>query len=357
MGKGRLAARPMMTIDGAQHSGSGTIVRSAVALAALLGQPLHIVNARAKRPKPGLRPQHLAAVRACAELCEATTEGLGVGSQDFTFVPGKRIHGGTFAWDIGTAGSATMLALSIVPLACFADRPVTARITGGVFQDFAPSPFHMQNVLAPLLARMGATVELEVVRAGYIPLGAGVIQLRVGPVKRTLTALAMTEPGEFHHARGIAFSSLLAERRVSTRMAQVCTEKLREAGLSCQIDEVYDTEAAHAGASLAAWAQSSTGCVLGADRAGALRRSSEAIGRFVAATLLEDMTIGATVDRHFADQLVLFATLAEGMTTYVVPRPTEHLDSNLWLAEQGGARVECHGQQVTIEGLGVERSH
>jgi RNA 3'-terminal phosphate cyclase (ATP) len=347
----------MMTIDGAQKSGSGTIVRYAVALAALLGRPLHVINARAKRPKPGLRPQHLAAVRACAELCEATTDGLGVGSQDFTFVPGRRIHGGTFTWDIGTAGSATMLALSIVPLACFADRPVTARITGGVFQDFAPSPFHMQHVLAPLLARMGATVELEVVRAGYIPLGAGVVRLRVIPVKRALAALAMAEQGDFHQVRGIAFSSLLAERRVSTRMAQVCAERLRDVGLACQIDEVYDTEAAHAGAGLAAWAQGSTGCVLGADRAGAFRRSSEAIGRFVATTLLEDMTSGATVDRHLADQLVLFATLAQGTTTYVVPRPTEHLDSNLWLAEQYGATVAGHGHQVTIAGLGVERMH
>ncbi len=347
----------MMTIDGAQKSGSGTIVRYAVALAALLGRPLRVINARAKRPKPGLRPQHLAAVRACAELCEGTTEGLSVGSQEFTFVPGRRICGGAFTWDIGTAGSATMLALSILPLACFADDPVTARITGGVFQDFAPSPFHMQYVLAPLLARMGVQVELEVIRAGYIPLGAGVVQLRVGPVQRGLDALALTEQGQFHQVRGIAFSSHLEERRVSTRMARVCIERLSEAGVSCQIEEVYDMAAAHAGASLAAWVESSTGCFLGADRAGALRRSSEAIGRFVAATLLEDMTTGATVDRHLADQLVLFATLASGTTTYLVPRRTEHLDSNLWLAEHFGARAECHAHQVTIEGLGVGRSH
>jgi RNA 3'-terminal phosphate cyclase (ATP) len=140
-------------------------------------------------------------------------------------------------------------------------------------------------------------------------------------------------------------------------MAQVCAARLSEVGLSCHIAEVYDTAAAHAGASLAVWAKSSTGCVLGADRAGALRRSSEAIGRFVAATLLEDMTTGATVDRHLADQLVLFAALAQGMTTYLVPRQTEHLDSNLWLAEQCGARVDCQAPRVTVEGLGIERSH
>jgi RNA 3'-terminal phosphate cyclase len=37
----------MVEIDGAQQSGSGTIVRYAVALAALLGHPLRLFNARA----------------------------------------------------------------------------------------------------------------------------------------------------------------------------------------------------------------------------------------------------------------------------------------------------------------------
>jgi RNA 3'-terminal phosphate cyclase (ATP) len=343
----------MITIDGAQQLGSGTIVRYAVALAALLGRPLHVVNARAKRPQPGLRAQHLTSVLACAELCGATTEGLGIGSQEFTFVPARRIKGGAFSWDIGTAGSATMLALSILPLACFADRPVTARITGGVFQDFAPSPFHLQNVLAPLLGRMGIQVELEVVRAGYLPVGAGVIQLRVMPVRQSLSALTLTEQGHCHEVRGVAFSSHLQERRVSERMVRSCERQLTASGLSCQIEEVYDTAAAHAGASLAVWTESSTGSIIGADRAGAIRRSSEAIGRFVAATLLEDIASGATVDRHAADQLVLFAVLAKGTSRYLVPRQTEHLLSNLWLTEQFGARVECQGQQVAIKGLNL----
>jgi RNA 3'-terminal phosphate cyclase (ATP) len=56
-----------------------------------------------------------------------------------------------------------------------------------------------------------------------------------------------------------------------------------------------------------------------------------------------------------ADQLVLFAALANGTSRYRVPRQTEHVDSNLWLAEQFGARGECSGGEVTIEGLGFRR--
>ena len=345
----------MIEIDGAQNSGSGTIVRYAVALASLLGQPLHLFNARAKREKPGLRPQHLTSVLACAEMCGAKTQGVNVGSHELTFIPGGGIKGGAFVWDIGTAGSTTMLALSILPLACFANSPVTARITGGVFQDFAPSPHHMQNVLAPLLQRMGLSLRLAVVRAGYVPKGAGVIELSVRPIERPLHALTLTEQGFLREVSGIAFSSHLRERRVSERMARVCEGHLANAGLSSKIERLYDTAALHAGASLVVWGESSTGCILGADRAGALRRSSEVIGRFVAEKFLADLTTGATVDQHIADQLVLFATLADGTSRYLVPRRTEHLASNLRLAEQFGAKVGFQGKEVTIEGLGFYR--
>lgn len=345
----------MIEIDGAQKSGSGTIVRYSVALAALMGQSLRLFNARARRDKPGLRPQHLTSVRASAEICGGRTEGLSVGCREFTFVPGGRIRGGDYEWNIGTAGSTTMLALSILPLACFADAPFTARITGGVFQDFAPSPFHMQHALAPLLQRMGVAMELRVVRAGYVPKGDGVIEFSVKPAERQLRPLSLTEQGFFSGVCGIAFSSNLEERRVSERMARVCEERFDKAGICTNIERAYDKSASHAGASLAVWGKSSTDCLLGADRAGAPRRSSESIGRFVAETFLADLATGATVDLHLADQLVLFAALAEGASCYLVPRRTEHLDSNLWLVELMGGKVRFQGRQLTVEGSGFRR--
>jgi len=344
----------LIRIDGAQQSGSGTIVRFSVALACLLGRPLHLVHARARRAKPGLRQQHVAAARACAELCGAESSGLEVGSRELTVRPGPRIRGGRHEWDIGTAGSATMLALALLPLAAFAETPLEARITGGVFQDFAPSPFHLQQVLLPLLARMGLRAELRLVRAGYVPRGAGVLELTVQPA-RSLAALVLDEPGRAERATGIAFASHLAERRVSERMALACEERLARAGLPAQIARVDDEQALHAGAGLAAWVETTTGCRLGADRAGAFRRSSESIGRFVADSLLEDLAAGATVDRHGADQLALFAALAAGRSRYRVPRETEHVATNLWLAEQFGAGVRRAGPVVEIDGLVVRQ--
>src|SRR5918994_3287738 len=120
----------MMTIDGSQYSGSGTIVRYSVALAALLHEPVRIINVRQNRAHRGLRTRHVASVLAGAALCGASTEGVQVESREFT-VQGARLSGGTFEWNIGTAGPTTMLALSVLPVACFADAAVSARIEEG----------------------------------------------------------------------------------------------------------------------------------------------------------------------------------------------------------------------------------
>ncbi len=346
------AAPDVIEIDGGEKSGSGTIVRSAVALAAILRKRLHLFNARAKREKPGLRPQHLTTILACAEMCGGKAEGVDVGCHEFVFVPGTRIKGGSYSWDIGTAGSATMLALGVLPLACFADGPVAARIRGGVFQDFAPSPHHLQHVLAPLLRRMGMVMDLQVQKAGYVPKGAGIIELNVKPASASLKPLVLLEAGFFSRVSGIAFSSHLEQRRVSQRMAEACERRLARAGLSPAIERIHDTTAFHAGASLAIWGESSTGCIIGADRAGALRRSSEAIGEFVAESFLANLATGAAVDEHAADQLISFALLARGNSRYLIPRLTGHLESNLWLADRFGAKVKCDEREVVIEGVG-----
>jgi RNA 3'-terminal phosphate cyclase (ATP) len=341
----------MLQIDGAQQLGSGTLVRFAVVLSGLTGRPVEIVNARAGRPKPGLRPQHVAAVRACAALCEARVEGVAVGSSALRFHPSGRIHGGSRAFAVGTAGSASMLALTLLPLAAFADRVLEARIEGGVFQDFAPSPLHMRFVLLPILERMGLRASLEVARPGYVPTGGGQLLLRVAPARPALAPLALLEPGRVEEVAGVALSSHLTGRRVSERMAQTCEAVLVGAGLRCAIERVDDDRAPQPGASLCVWAESSTGCRFGADRAGARRRSSEAIGRVVAKRFLADVASGGTTDRHLADQLVLFAALARGTSRWTPPRWTPHLASNLWLAELFGAAVRRVGRSVEVRGI------
>ena len=343
----------MRHIDGGAQSGSGTIVRLATALASLLGEELHITNIRAKRDKPGLRAQHLKAVSACSELCGGMVDKAEIGSREILYRPQGVIKGGNYAWDIGTAGSTVMLAEAILPVACFADSPVTFRVEGGLFQDFAPSAYHMCYVLIPILGRMGVDAEAKMIRPGYVPKGGGIIEVKVKPTKDGIKSLSLLRQGTITQVKGVAISSHLKKRKVSHRMAQSCKEILSAEGFEAEIEEVYDMSSIQEGAALALYAETDAGCIIGSDRAGAPRRSSEEIGKYVARSLLQDLSTGATVDRFLADQLLIYSALAHGTTEYLIPRITEHVETNLWLVQEMlGAGVKIEGNRVKIEGVG-----
>jgi len=354
----------MIEIDGSQKSGSGTIVRDAVSLSALMGQELHLTNIRARRDKPGLRPQHLKGVEACSQICQGELEGAKVGSREIRFRPGEKISGGDFNFDIGTAGSTTMLASILLPLSLFAKRASAYTITGGLFQDFAPSAYHLKYVLFPVLRKMGVDAGLQIIQPGYVPSGKGVTGIRVEPQRGRLRPIVLLEQGNIREIRGIALSSLLEGRKVSERMAKECQKRLKAKQCDARIEIVYDGKAGpafrkvsiQAGAALAIWAETNTGCLIGSDMAGEPRRTAEFIGKQVARKLIEDLETGATVDRHLADQLIPFCALADGVSEYLIPRMTEHVETRLWLVERiVGAKTEVRNNHLTIKGIGYLR--
>jgi RNA 3'-terminal phosphate cyclase len=135
-------------------------------------------------------------------------------------------------------------------------------------------------------------------------------------------------------------------------MADACQMVLKQRGLHADLRLWADDTAPQAGAALALFAEGPN-VLLGADQAGARRRPAEAIGRFVASTLLEDLGSGATVDRHLADQVIIFAALAAGTSTFLLPQITDHVRTNIWLVETLlGARARFEGLLLHVEGVG-----
>ncbi len=354
----------MIEIDGSERSGSGTIVRDSIGFAALLGEKLHLEAIRAKRDKPGLRAQHLRALQACRDICGGSFYGGQVGSREITFLPGNSLRGGEFQWDIGTAGSTIMLAMSVIPVSIFADGPSKYVITGGLFQDFAPSFFHLQKVLIPILRRMGVGLDSKILRPGYVPRGGGIIEIEIEPLGETLKPVSLSAQGQVERVEGIALASLLEEREVAERMARECREALEGAGHSMKVMIVNDTKetpayrttSVQAGAALAIWAETDNRCLIGSDMAGARGRPAEFIGKATARKLMEDIHSGATVDRHLADQIIPFAALADGWSTFVIPRMTDHIETRLWLVREIlGAETDVQGNRVRIRGIGFRK--
>ncbi|HYO78772.1 MAG TPA: RNA 3'-terminal phosphate cyclase [Thermoanaerobaculia bacterium] len=173
----------MIVINGSHGEGGGQVLRTSLALSLITGNPFRIENIRAQRKSPGLLRQHLTAVNAAAQVGDAAVEGASLGSATLTFVP-RALRSGDYTFAIGTAGS-TMLVLQtiLLPLA-LAGAPSTVELEGGTHNPSAPPFDFIDRAFLPLVRKMGAEVELELIRPGFFPAGGGRIRVRISPAKR-----------------------------------------------------------------------------------------------------------------------------------------------------------------------------
>ncbi len=323
----------LIEIDGSQKSGSGTILRLSVALAAITKQPLHIHHIRQNRPQPGLKPQHLEAVMTAAKLCDAELEGAEVNSRELWFRP-KEIKGGKIEAEIGTAGSIPMLLITVLPICAFAQNSVHLHVSkGGTDVSHSPTINYIKFVLLPTLKKMGLNASLTVHKYGYYPKGNGEITISVNPCP-SLKALRLENFGKLEAITGVSVCTFLAERHVAERQANSAKEYLSERSHSAKIEVINDrSNPLQKGSSLVLWAEADGRVIVGADAIGELRKTSEAVGKEAAEKLYMEISVKPTVDTHLADLLVPYVALAHGKSTYFTRALTEHLETNIWLSE------------------------
>jgi RNA 3'-terminal phosphate cyclase (ATP) len=325
----------MIEVDGSEKSGSGTILRMSVALSAVIGQPLHIINIRQKRPEPGLKPQHLEAVLAAARLCQAELEGAELKSRELWFRPNK-VKSGRIDAEIGTAGSIPMVLMTVLPMCVHAEHAVELHVSkGGTDVSHSPTINYMRFVFLPVLRRMGLNAFVTVHKYGYYPKGMGEVTLTVEPCK-SLSPLLLESFGNLKTIRGVSVCTFLADRRVAERQAEAARAYLGGKNLTiANIQIVNDnSNPLQKGSSLVLWAETDSGVILGADAIGELRKPSESVGEEAAIKLVSEVSAKPTVDLHLADLLIPYVALAEGKSVYLTRAISEHVETNTWLAEK-----------------------
>jgi len=331
----------LFEVDGSQKSGSGTILRIAVAIAAIKRKSLHLTNIRQNRPRPGLKPQHLEAVLTAGKLCNAKIEGATLDSRELWFTPGD-IRGGDIEAEIGTAGNIPMLLTAVLPICLFAKEPLVLHVKkGGTDTNHAPTMNYMRNVFLPTLKKMGIEADLSVQRYGYYPKGNGEATLTMKST-RTLKPLLLESFGNLQSVKGVSVCTFLADRKVAERQAKAATENLAAKGYRANIQIVNDTSnPIQKGSSLTLWVETDTGAILGGDAIGELKKTAEAVGAEAAENLYKELSFMPTVDTHLADMLVPYVSLVKGPSVFLTRRVSDHLEANIWLAEEMlGARFE-----------------
>jgi RNA 3'-terminal phosphate cyclase (ATP) len=170
----------MIELDGSVGEGGGQILRTALSLSMITGQPFRIERIRVRRSKPGLLHQHLMAVQAAAQVCGGDVSGDALGSQSLVFQPGP-VRAGDYKFAIGTAGSCTLVLQTLVPALLLADGPSQVEVCGGTHNPMAPPAHFLQRAYSRALADMGAVVNFKVKRFGFFPAGGGELVADIQP--------------------------------------------------------------------------------------------------------------------------------------------------------------------------------
>jgi RNA 3'-terminal phosphate cyclase (ATP) len=327
----------MIDIDGSFGEGGGQILRTSLALSLLTGKPFKLRKIRANRkPKPGLRPQHLASVRAAAKIGSARVTGDAVGSNQLTFEPGPA-KPGSYRFDIGTAGSTALVLHTVyLPLAMAGTSEVI--LEGGTHNEKAPCYHFLQTTWRAYLERLGLTIALKMTRPGFYPRGGGEISARIAACK-SLRPLTMTGPVKLETASVLSMTAGLPDH-VAKRQARRAEIRLKDAGLAPQI--ACEEWEGGPGCMLAITLDGSVPSLFFG--LGARGKPAEAVADDAADETLAHRESAMPVDRHSGDQLLLPLALADGNSEYHVSAIDPHLTTNAAIIQKFVSR------EITIEG-------
>lgn len=340
----------MIIIDGSYGEGGGQILRYAASLAAAYGKQIKVVNIRAKRPNPGLRPQHIGGLKILLEICGGKVEGLRVGSKEVTLNFGNPKPGEYF-YDVGTAGSITLVLQSILPVLALHSGYYEITIIGGTDVKWSPTSDYLKYVLLPNLRLLGVDSEVEIVKRGYYPRGGGKVILRFHGSKlrnKIFSRDAAKNTNVISVVSNLPYH--IIERQIKPIKAEF--EKLNVKNVSYHAKYLGPDKAAGPGTSVLIYTQSETGVLCGGDSIGERGKPAEVVGIEALKKYLEWYRSKAALDIFMADMIIPYLFMARGYSMYTAPRMTLHMDSALYVANkitERGFKVENINDEVKIE--------
>ena len=317
-------------IDGRQGEGGGQILRTSLALASLLRKPVQIHHIRAGRKRPGLRPQHLMAVKAMASITGGKMKGAEPGSMHLFFEPGQ-IRAGSYSFDVGTAGSTSLVLQTMIPALLFGKGVSSVLITGGTHVPWSPCFHYLSQVFAPALACIGNVLALEIEHWGWYPKGGGKIKAGISPVS-LLRSTERAQRGELKEIRVLSAVSNLS-MSIAERQRDQVIRRFHGHGLKTPRVEMLSAPSQGTGTLVFLMCRFEGGTA-GFTSLGKKGKRAEEVADDACSDLLQFLASDAAMDEHLADQLILYMALAKGRSSIVTERITTHLRTNMWVVEQ-----------------------
>jgi RNA 3'-terminal phosphate cyclase (ATP) len=312
--------RDQVVIDGSMGEGGGQILRSAVALSLVTGRAFAIEGIRAGRAKSGLLRQHLTAVRAGAAVGQADVTGDELGSTALTFAP-RVVRGGDFTFNVGSAGSATLVLQTVLPALLLAPAASRLTIEGGTHNPAAPPFDFLATTFAPQIRRMGAGLVLAIEAHGFHPAGGGRLTAVIDPTTR-LQPLTLLERGPVT-VRARALLASLPEQ-IARRELGIVQRRLGLERTQCRSEQVSTSPGPGNVVLIEIVSDAVTEVITGFGRKGV---PSEEVAGGACAEAEAYIAAGVPVGAHLADQLLLPMALAGG-GAFRTLAPTPHTVTN-----------------------------
>lgn len=320
----------MVNLDGSVGEGGGQMLRTALLWSIITQTPFRMEKIRENREKPGLKAQHLHAIRALQAMGPVKAEGAELGSRSLSFTPAK-LEAVDTRLDVGTAGALTLVLQTLLPVVLATPGTSRFRLIGGTDVAWSPTLDYLRNVvLRPAMLR-AYRLQLDVVRRGYYPAGGGEVLLEAAGWKE-VEPLDWLERGRLLQIRIVSTASqALAERKVAERQAEAAAAVLQRHGVRVH-EEILYGEARSPSCSITCIADYPGGQRLGGSALGERGTAAEEVGKQAAERLSAEIDGGAPVDEYAADQLIPWLALSGG--AYRANVISEHTRSNLWVTEQ-----------------------
>lgn len=322
----------MIELDGSAGEGGGQILRSGLALAMCTGQPLRITQIRAKRAKPGLMRQHLACVNAAQAVSNARVDGAELGSMALSFEPGE-VRAGDYRFVVGTAGSCTLVLQTVLPALMRAASPSRIELSGGTHNPMAPPVHFIDRCFAPLLARLGVGLQVNLRRHGFYPAGGGEAIAEIAPASRGLQPFDLLERGAVREAYAECLTPGLL-RHVAPRELQVLGQALGWSGDQLRQPPLRQDEGPGNALMATLAYEHVTELVTAFGEKG---RSAESVAALAMAEVRAYQAGQGAVGPHLADQLALPLALAVDESgraaSYSFTELTEHTRTNFGVIE------------------------
>ncbi|TBR10465.1 MAG: RNA 3'-phosphate cyclase [Candidatus Nitrosotenuis sp.] len=312
----------ILKIDGSHGESGGQILRSAVTLSSITGIPIQIENIRKNRKVPGLRAQHLTAVKLLAKICNAKVEGLQIGSSDIKFYPNK-MQDISLEENVGTAGSISLILQVLIPAVAIAKKKLDLSIIGGTDVSWSPTSNYTKYVLREAYSRIGINFSMEIQKRGYYPKGGGIVDVTVHPIKK-LNSISLTRRNT-KDAKLLLMHSGISD--IESRVDNV-SNALVKSGFSVE-SQISEQSAQSQGASLVIFSQDSTS-INGADELLDLN-NKDIFGKKCQNSFLESY-LG--VDNNLSDMLVMPLSLINETSVLTVREISEHLQTNLYITSK-----------------------